>query len=374
MEPILKTLPLTRLVGMHKEMSLANNQTFALWSAFMPRRKEVINSLNTGLFSMQLYDTTYFENFSLDRKFTKWAAVAVDNFESIPDGMESYTIEGGEYAVFTHKGGPETGAEIFGYIFNTWLPNSDYALDNREHFELLGDKYKHGNPESEEEIWIPVKPKTTDKTKIAVALFDKLADRYQDKYMDVGLYADSLNLFCDNILKPNASILELACGPGNVTKYLLEKRPDFKILATDLAPRMIELAKANNPSATFKLMDCRDLGKAPKNYDGIVAAFCLPYLSKEETQKLIADAYNILEQDGLLFISTMENDYEKSGWEKGSSGDAIYMHYYPADFLLTTLQTNGFTIIDERRKKYNGPTNNLVTDLLLIARKEEKRF
>lgn len=369
MEPILKTLPITHLVGMHKEMSLADNQTFALWNAFMPRRKEIINSLNTDLFSMQLYDASYFENFSLDKKFMKWAAVAVGNFETIPDGMESYTIEGGEYAVFTHKGGPETGAEAFGYIFNTWLPNSDYTLDSREHFELLGDKYKHGDPESEEEIWIPIKPKVIDKTKIAVALFDKLADLYQTKFMDVGLYADSLDLFCDNIAKPDASILELACGPGNVTKYLLEKRPDFKILATDLSPNMIELAKANNPSATFKLMDCRDLDKESKTYNGIVAAFCLPYLSQEETQKLIAVAYHLLEQDGLLFISTMEDNYETSGWEKGSSGDAIYMHYYPAEFLLTTLQTNGFTIIDERRKKYDGPKNALVTDLVLIARK-----
>lgn len=369
MEPIIKTLPMTCLVGIHKEMSLANNQTFALWNAFMPRRKEITNNLNTDLFSMQIYDAAYFENFRLDKKFTKWAAIAVDSFESIPDGMESYTLESGEYAVFTHKGGPETGAEVFGYIFNTWLPNSDYVLDSREHFELLGDKYKHGDPESEEEIWIPIKPKVTDKTKIAVALFDKLADRYQDKFMDVGLYADSLNLFCDNITKPNASILELACGPGNVTKYLLGKRPDFKILGTDLAPKMIELAKANNPSATFRLMDCRDLSKVSKTYDGIVCAFCLPYLSKEETQKLIADAYHKLEQDGLLFISTMEDNYETSGWEKGSSGDAIYMHYYPADFLLTALQTNGFTIIDEGRKKYDGPKKVPVTDLLLIARK-----
>jgi len=32
-------------------------------------------------------------------------------------------------------------------------------LDNRPHFEVLGEKYKNGDPESEEEIWIPVKEK-----------------------------------------------------------------------------------------------------------------------------------------------------------------------------------------------------------------------
>jgi AraC family transcriptional regulator len=39
------------------------------------------------------------------------------------------------------------------------LPNSAYELDDREHFELLGEKYKNNDPNSEEEIWIPIRPK-----------------------------------------------------------------------------------------------------------------------------------------------------------------------------------------------------------------------
>jgi len=39
------------------------------------------------------------------------------------------------------------------------LPNSDYELDNRPHFEILGKKYKNNSADSEEEIWIPVKLK-----------------------------------------------------------------------------------------------------------------------------------------------------------------------------------------------------------------------
>jgi ubiquinone/menaquinone biosynthesis C-methylase UbiE len=69
-----------------------------------------------------------------------------------------------------------------------------------------------------------------DKTKIAVKIFDSSAHVYQDKFMNVDLYRESLDLFCDTIVKENASVLELACGPGNVTKHLLQKRPDFKIL------------------------------------------------------------------------------------------------------------------------------------------------
>ena len=90
-----------------------------------------------------------------------------------------------------------------------------------------------------------------DQNKIAVDVFNKLANTYQDKYMHVDLYKDSFDFFCQNIKTENTAILEIACGPGNITKYILDKKPDLKILGIDLAPNMIDLAKVNNPSAEF---------------------------------------------------------------------------------------------------------------------------
>jgi AraC family transcriptional regulator len=52
-----------------------------------------------------------------------------------------------------------TASKTFEYIFETWLPNSDYLVDNRLHFELLGEKYKNKDLDSEEEIWIPIQLK-----------------------------------------------------------------------------------------------------------------------------------------------------------------------------------------------------------------------
>jgi AraC family transcriptional regulator len=39
------------------------------------------------------------------------------------------------------------------------MRDSAYDLDNRPHFEILGEKYKNESPDSEEELWIPVKLK-----------------------------------------------------------------------------------------------------------------------------------------------------------------------------------------------------------------------
>lgn len=207
-----------------------------------------------------------------------------------------------------------------------------------------------------------------DKTKIAVDIFNKLASAYQAKFMDVSLYHDTFDMFCSAIKKYDAELLELACGPGNITQYLLSKQPDFKILGTDLAPNMIELAKINNPSAQFQLLDSRKIKDLNKTYDAIMCGFILPYLSKEEAIQLIKDSALILNKNGVIYISTMEDDYSSSGLKKGSTGDEIYMHYHQADYLTEALMQSGFSMIDTQRKTYSAADNTPVVDLILIAK------
>jgi AraC family transcriptional regulator len=147
-----------KLVGCRVSTSLSNNKTYQVWQRFMPRRNEVLHQLNSSLYSLQVYDLSYFEAFNPASAFDKWAAVEVGHFENIPEGMESINLTGGLYAVFDYKG-LHTDTAIFNYIFNSWLPASLYKLDDRPHFEILGENYKNGDPDSEEEIWVPIQHK-----------------------------------------------------------------------------------------------------------------------------------------------------------------------------------------------------------------------
>jgi AraC family transcriptional regulator len=146
-----------KLIGKRIRMSLLNNRTVELWRGFMPERGTIKNRISEDLISMQVYDSNY-DLSDLDLEFEKWAVVEVTDFDSIPASMEPFILEAGLYAVFKYKGS-SSDELIFTYIFGTWLPHSEYELDYRPHFEVLGDKYKNDDPESEEEIWIPVKLK-----------------------------------------------------------------------------------------------------------------------------------------------------------------------------------------------------------------------
>ena len=158
MTPRIETLNEKKIAGIRLTMSFANYKVGELWKSFMPRRKEITNNLTNELISLAVYKPTHFANFNPTNEFERWAAVEVTDFDNLPNEMETFVLLSGLYAVFDYKG-LSTDNSIFQYILGTWLPNSDYVLDDRPHFEVLGDKYKNNDPTSEEEIWIPVKTK-----------------------------------------------------------------------------------------------------------------------------------------------------------------------------------------------------------------------
>ena len=140
-------------------MSYAEFKATELWGEFMPRRKEITNNLNNELISLAVYTPNHFNLFQPNNEFKRWATVEVSNFDKIPKGMETFILSRGLYAVFNFKGSANSITPFFHYILNEWLPNSNYILDHRPHFEVLDEKYKNNDPSSEEEIWIPIKEK-----------------------------------------------------------------------------------------------------------------------------------------------------------------------------------------------------------------------
>ena len=154
-----ETLASKKLIGQSITMSFSNNKTFELWRSFMPRKKEIKNIIGDELYSAEVYPRGFFENFDPSTTFDKWALVEVSDLNEIPEGMKTLTLDG-LYAVFLHIGPASEGEKTYRYIFTEWLPGSAYALDDRPHFTVMGEKYKREDPDSEEEIWIPIQGKS----------------------------------------------------------------------------------------------------------------------------------------------------------------------------------------------------------------------
>ena len=209
----------------------------------------------------------------------------------------------------------------------------------------------------------------SDKTIEAVAVFNKLATLYAQKYMDVSGYSESLEKLGELLNASEGTVLELGCGPGNITRFMLDRFPHLKITAIDLAPDMIVIAKSLNPEATFEVMDCREINKIDSKFDAILCGFCLPYLSRLEAIQLISDSAVKLNTAGLIYISTMEDHNSKSGYVSGSTGDQLFMNYHECSYLTEALRNENFEVVYEKHLPLAADPENITKDLILIAKK-----
>lgn len=203
----------------------------------------------------------------------------------------------------------------------------------------------------------------------SAGLFHKFADRYREKYMDLTMYDDFYRAFCELLPRGRARVLDAACGPGNVSRYLMAQRPDLDLLGIDLAPRMVELARAAVPSARFAVHDCRRLADLKQHFDGIICAFGLPYVSPEEAVDFVRAAGEALDSGGVLYLSTMLGRSEDSGFERCSSGDEVYINYYREDEIIGSLRQCGFTIVLQERIPSPSAAPKPTTDLIVIAKR-----
>ncbi len=207
-----------------------------------------------------------------------------------------------------------------------------------------------------------------DKNKETFDTWNKIAELYQDKFMNLDLYNNSYDFFCDAITKPNAKLLEIGCGPGNITKYLLDKRGDFDILGIDIAPNMIELAKKNNPTVNFAVMDTREINTITTKFDGIIAGFCLPYLSQTECQDLIVHSHELLNNNGIIYLSFVEGRESESGFKVGNAG-RVYFYYHNLDDLKQKLIKSKFHEIETFKVTYKRSETETEMHTIVMAKK-----
>jgi len=79
--------------------------------------------------------------------------------------------------------------------------------------------------------------------------------------------------------KPGMRALDLACGPGTLSRRLaLQVSPGGEVVGVDLAPGMIEVARAAQiPNARFEVMDIERLTFADGSFDAAVCGHGLQF-------------------------------------------------------------------------------------------------
>lgn len=115
-------------------------------------------------------------------------------------------------------------------------------------------------------------------------------------------YYNHIYDFLLEYLDENSEILDLACGPANISSYLKNKI-DCKITGMDLSGEMLKIAQQNIPDGIFIKQSIIDF-KLSEKFKLIVNGFGLPYLNIDQIIKSMQNSYNCLKSNGkMAYIS-----------------------------------------------------------------------
>lgn len=210
----------------------------------------------------------------------------------------------------------------------------------------------------------------SDPYESTIATWKKLATVYHEKFKDIRIYDQSYEAFCNHFTIENPRILEVGCGPATVTTWLKSRLPKSKILATDVSLEMIEEAKKHLTSVDFEVLDAREINQVDGLFDGVFSGFCIPYLTKVDLDKFIESASRLLNNNGIFYLSCIEDNYSNSTIQTGSTGDSMPVHYYLEADLLELFELNGISHISTSRINYPLPTDANQIHLIVLGRKK----
>jgi ubiquinone/menaquinone biosynthesis C-methylase UbiE len=102
---------------------------------------------------------------------------------------------------------------------------------------------------------------------------------------------------------PGTKILDLACGPGTLSRRLAELvHPGGEVVGVDLAPGMLLLARAMNiPNAQFVIMDIEQLAFADASFDAEVCGHGFQFVP--DLPRALMEARRVLRSTGRLAAS-----------------------------------------------------------------------
>jgi ubiquinone/menaquinone biosynthesis C-methylase UbiE len=149
------------------------------------------------------------------------------------------------------------------------------------------------------------------------AVFSRHADAYQRRLEDIMARGEARGRTRVIELagaRPGMRILDLACGPGNLSRRLAAQvAPGGEVVGVDLAPGMIELARAaDTPNARFEVMDIERLEFADATFDGAVCGHGLQFVP--DLGRALREARRVLKAGGGLAASVPVSTLQESAW------------------------------------------------------------
>lgn len=197
-------------------------------------------------------------------------------------------------------------------------------------------------------------------------VYDAIAKKYYELYKD-----DKSNLvYFDEFLSTcEKRILDLGCGMGHYSKYMKSK--GFEVVGIDFSKQMIKIAKKTCPKTKFYVADICDLKVLKKNFDGVVLAYVLQHLSKNEVENLIKNLDKNLNPSAKMLLFVREGDQVLTEEEPIDSTFQYIINEYTKNEITELLNKFGWNVTMVKQKpKINDPYSLAPDTMVVIAERK----
>ncbi len=196
--------------------------------------------------------------------------------------------------------------------------------------------------------------------------YNAIANRYYEEYKNDTKDFKYIDRFLN---KCHFKILDLGCGMGHYSKYIKSK--GFQVCGVDFSDQLLNIAREHNPEIQFIEADICDLPEnLGQNFDGILLAYVIQHLSKEETKKVLLDCHNYITDLCQVLIFFRAGNQLKKEKEPFDESFEYTIKEYNEKEITALLNECGYDVIEIEEQPFVDDEYSLCpTTLVLYAQK-----
>lgn len=203
--------------------------------------------------------------------------------------------------------------------------------------------------------------------------YDRVADNYVDMVATTGLgdvrthpwLKAAMDVFADAVAG-RGPVLDVGCGPGTVTSYLVERGVDAS--GVDLSPRMIEHARRLYPHCRFDVASATELELADSSLAGVLGWWSLFNLPRDVLPDVLSSFARALAPGGQAIVATHVGDDDLTRTEAyGEVPVRWTTHQWRPDRLGALIEQTGLRVTADLRLPPDGPVG---AGVVLVAQRD----
>ena len=163
--------------------------------------------------------------------------------------------------------------------------------------------------------------------------YNKIAENWHKDHQTDDWWQEGTDKFI-SFLKPGSTILDVGCGGGTKSKYLIKK--GLKVLGADFSKNLIAIAMREVPEGRFMVIDIYDTDTIQEYFDGIFMQAVLLHIPKRDVENILRKVVQKLNSGGYLYIAVKEKN--EGGVDEETKIDNDYGYEYERFFSYFTLE------------------------------------